>query len=81
MLLLALGGAHDVFSHNTSISGAIGISQDAFRGVVIALGVAGASLMLLGAIRRWRRDRDSEARLADMQQELARLEDEAADIQ
>jgi len=48
---------------------------------VITLGVAGVSLMLLGAIRRWRRDRDSEARLADMQQELARLEDEAADIQ
>jgi hypothetical protein len=38
-------------------------------------------LMLLGLVRRLRRDRDSEAQLDDMQQELARLEDEAADIE
>lgn len=81
LLLLALGGAHDLISHNTSISGAIGISQDVFQWVVIALGAAGTVLMLLGLVRRWRRDRESEALLADMQQELARLEDDAADLE
>jgi hypothetical protein len=49
--------------------------------VVIALGAAGTVLMLLGLVRRWRRDRESEALLADMQQELARLEDDAADLE
>jgi Na+/melibiose symporter-like transporter len=74
LLLLALGGAYDLINHNNSLSSAIGISQVAFRWVAIAFGIAGAALVLLGLIRQWRRDQERESRLADMEQELARLE-------
>jgi hypothetical protein len=81
LLLLALGGAHDLISHNTSISGAIGITQADFKWIVIAFGAGGVGLMLLGLFRQWRRDRGREILLATMQRELARLEDEAADFE
>jgi hypothetical protein len=81
LLLLALGGAHDLVSHNTSISSAIGITQAGFKWIVIAFGGGGAMLMLLGLFRQWRRDRERELQLASMQRELARLEDEAADFE
>jgi Na+/melibiose symporter-like transporter len=74
LLLLAFGGAYDLINHNNSLSSAIGISQVAFRWVAIAFGIAGAALVLLGLIRQWRRDQERESRLADMEQELARLE-------
>jgi hypothetical protein len=77
LLLLAIGGAYDLINHNTSISGAIGISQDAFRWLVIALGVTGTALALLGLVRQQRRDHDREAQLANMEEELARLESDA----
>jgi len=73
-LLLALGGAYDVINHNTSISSAIGVTQAVFRWVVIVLGAAGGALMLLGLLRRCRRDRDLENRLGGMEHDLARLE-------
>jgi len=76
LLLLALGGAYDLINHNTSIRGAIGVSEAAFRGLVIALGLGGAVLILLGLRLRWRRDREQETMLAGMEQELARLESE-----
>jgi hypothetical protein len=78
LLLLALGGAYDLINHNTSISRAIGISQAGFWWLVTALGIGGSTLVLLGSVRRWRGDRDRESRLAEMEQELAQLESEAA---
>ena len=77
LLLLAIGGAYDLINHNTSISGAIGIILNAFRWLVIALGVAGTTLALLGFVRQQRRDHDREAQLANMEEELARLESDA----
>jgi hypothetical protein len=77
LLLLALGGAYDLINHNTSLSGAIGISQASFRTLVIGLGGGGGVLFLFGLIRRWRRDREQETRLAELEQELARLESDS----
>jgi hypothetical protein len=77
LLLLALGGAYDLINHNTSISSAIGISQNVFRGLVVALGIGGAALLLLGLVRQHLRDHDREEQLASMEQELASLESDA----
>jgi hypothetical protein len=76
LLLLAVGGAYDVINHNMALSNAIGISQAAFRWLVVGLGGGGCALLVLGVIRQWRRDRERETRLANIEQELARLEEE-----
>jgi len=77
LLLLGLGGLYDLINHNTSVRGALGISQVTFTFVVIVLSGTGAVLMLLGLFRRWRRDLERESRLVRMQEELARLESES----
>jgi len=78
LLLLALGGAYDLITHNSSIRSAIGMSEPAFRWLVFAIGLAAGTLILTGLFRQVRRDLDREARLTVMEQELARLESETA---
>lgn len=75
LLLLAAGGAYDVINHNNTIGFAIGISPTGFQAVVIALGVVGLVLALVGIFRQTRRDTSLELRLAQLERDLVDHQD------
>jgi hypothetical protein len=73
--LLALGAAYELVAGKSGLWLTIGITHESLRSLASALGAIAAGLLVL-AIRRYRRrDRDREAQLGELENELARLLD------
>jgi membrane protein implicated in regulation of membrane protease activity len=73
LLLLAAGAAYDLIAGNAFVWLALGISSNALAGIAVLLGVGGAFLLRTAAARERNRDRQLEARLASLEEELMNL--------
>jgi hypothetical protein len=75
LLLLAAGAGYDLMTGKGGIWLAVGVTHDLLLFIAWGLGAAGVVLLTQGIIRQRRRDRDRDARLAELEQQYARLLD------
>lgn len=75
LLLLAAGAGYDLMTGKGGIWSAVGVTHDLLLFIACGLGAAGVVLLTQGIIRQRRRDRDRDARLAELEQQYARLLD------
>jgi len=71
LLLLAAGAAYDLLNGKTVLLTALNLSRTQFTYIASGLGLAGFALVGLAFSYERRRDRAGEARLAQMEEELA----------
>ncbi|HKY03849.1 MAG TPA: hypothetical protein VJQ56_03110 [Blastocatellia bacterium] len=73
LFLLALGAGYDLLSGKVHLWATFGIGDAALRWVAFGLAAASLLLFALAAVSERGRDRDKEALLDDLEQELAEL--------
>jgi hypothetical protein len=73
LLMLAVGATYDLAAGNALVWLTIGISSNALLAIAIGCGAGGAILLGTAAVRERNRDRDCEARLASLEEELIDL--------
>ena len=73
--LLALGGGYEIIAGNSGLWLGMGITRSMIYWVTGVLAFASAALFATAAVRERRRDRNREARLAKLEEELADLID------
>ncbi|HEX8183195.1 MAG TPA: hypothetical protein VF747_00540 [Blastocatellia bacterium] len=75
LLLLGVIAGYDLFKGNAGIWSPLGVTRDLLLFIACGLGAAGVALLIQGLIRQRRRDREPEARLAELEEEYSRLLD------
>lgn len=75
LLLLAVIAGYDLFTGKDSIWLPLGVTRTLLLFVVWGLGAVGVVLLIQGSIQQLRRDREPEARLAELEEEHSRLLD------
>jgi membrane protein implicated in regulation of membrane protease activity len=76
--LLALGGGYEIIAGNSGLWLGMGITRSMLYWVTGVLAFASVALFATAAVRERRRDRNREARLAKLEEELADLIDRKA---
>ena len=80
LLLLALGAGYDILSNNDGVWFSFGVTREVLYRLAGGLGFASLCLFALAAWRNRMRDREGEARLSELEQELSRLLDRRDEI-
>jgi hypothetical protein len=80
LLLLASGALYDLAIGNASIQLALGLTRDQFYLLAFALAASSIALLLAGVIRQQKRDRVREAKLDELERELAALLERKSEI-
>jgi hypothetical protein len=75
LLLLAAGAGYDIITGKAGIWSSVGVTRDLLLFIAWGLGAAGAVLVIQGIVRQRRRDREREARLAELELQYSRLLD------
>ncbi len=73
--LLALGGGYEIMADNARLWLGLGITHSMIYWVTGILAFASVTLLAIAALRERRRDRNREARLDKLENELADLQD------
>lgn len=73
LTLLAALAFYDLFSGKAGVWLAVGITRDTLNWVAYGCGGVGVALIIQTLLRRLRRDRATEAELAGLEEEYARL--------
>lgn len=71
LLLLAAGALYDLVTGNASIQFAIGMTRYQFYLLAFALAASSIALVATGIVRQGKRDRSREAKLDELERELA----------
>lgn len=71
LLLLAAGALYDLATDNASIQFALGVTRYQFYLLAFALAASSISLIATGIVRQGKRDRNREAKLDELERELA----------
>ena len=75
LLLLAGGAAYDLVNGKEGIWSPLGVTHGLLLFIACGLGAVGAALLIQGVLKQRRRDRDREARLAELERQYSRLLD------
>lgn len=75
LLLLGAGAGYDLLTGKEGVWSPLGGTHDRLLLIAWGLGIAGAVLIIRGVIQQRRRDREREARLAELERQYSRLLD------
>lgn len=80
LFLLAIGAAYDIASGKAGLWFLFGVTRETLNWLAGGLALASICLFAMAAIRHRKRDIEGEARLAELEEELARLLDRRDEI-
>ena len=75
LLLMAAGAAYDIVNKKSSVWGAVGISREELHWLAGLFAAVGLLLLCVGVARTRRRDPSRDAKLAELELEMAELDD------
>ena len=74
-LLMAAGAAYDIVAKKSSLWRTVGLSREGLHWLAGLFAIAGVAMLVIGVARTRRRDLARDAKLAELEEEMADLSD------